>query len=249
LKKIILTNNLYQYQFPPFEGQYFGFNIYTLVNGSEALLIDTAFEKHAKAVLDDLEKEGVEIKQVVFSHFHPDHISGLPALNSPILHGNGLYQESLNKYTPIDKHHYFTDVNILSEMSKLTFGQFTMQFKLIKGHVICGLFTIINNKFIHVADDIMASNEGLPLLPSVHISNVKEHINSLELLKNYSSCTLLLSHGNALTGESTILKAIESRQHYLQAILSNDKPISIEKALEHCECDFLHKEWHSYVYG
>jgi glyoxylase-like metal-dependent hydrolase (beta-lactamase superfamily II) len=249
LKKIILTNNLYQYQFPPFDDQYFGFNIYALINGSEALLIDTAFENHAKAVLEDLEKEGVEIKQVVFSHFHPDHISGLPVFNSPTLYGNGLYQESLNKYTPVDKHHYFSDVNILSETSKLTFGQFEMQFKLIQGHVICGLFTIINNKFIHVADDLMASNEGIPLLPSVHISNVKEHIESLELLKDYSSCTLLLSHGNALTGELTILKAIESRQKYLQKLLINENPISIEKALEDCECDFLQKEWHNYVYS
>lgn len=248
MKKIILTKSLYQYQFPPFDNQHFGFNIYALINGSEALLIDTAFEKHATAVLEDLENEGVEIKQVVFSHFHPDHISGLPVLNSPKLYGNGLYQESLNKYTSIDKHHYFSDVNFLSETSNLTFGQFSMQFKLIQGHVICGLYTIINNKFIHVADDLMASNEGVPLLPSVHVSNVKEHIESLELLKSYSSCTLLLSHGNALTGESTILKAIESRQNYLQTILSNDKPISIEKALKNCECDFLHKEWHSYVY-
>jgi glyoxylase-like metal-dependent hydrolase (beta-lactamase superfamily II) len=248
LKKIILTNNLYQYQFPPFDNQHFGFNIYALIDGNEALLIDTAFEQHATAVLEDLEKADIEIKQVVFSHFHPDHISGLPALNSPKLYGNGLYQESLNKYTPIDKHHYFSNVNILSETSNLIFGQFSMQFKLIQGHVICGLFTIINNKFIHVADDLMASNDGVAILPSVHVSNVKEHIASLELLKNYSSCTLLLSHGNALTGESMILKAIESRQKYLQEILSNEKPISIEKALENCQCEFLQKDWHNYVY-
>ena len=249
MKKIIITNNLYQYQFPPFENQHFGFNIYALINGNEALLIDTAFESHATAVLQDLEKEGVEIKQVVFSHFHPDHISGLPVLNSPILYGNGLYQTSLNKYTPIEKHHYFSEVNTLSEVSKLSFGQFEMKFKLIQGHVICGLFTIINNKFIHVADDLMDSNDGVPLLPSVHISNVKEHIESLEILKNYSSCTLLLSHGNALTGESTILNAIASRQNYLKNIIKSKNPISIDKALDNIECDFLHKEWHNYVYN
>ena len=58
LKKILLTNNLYQYQFPSFDNQHFGFNIYALINGSEALLIDTAFENHAAAVLEDLKKEG-----------------------------------------------------------------------------------------------------------------------------------------------------------------------------------------------
>lgn len=248
MEKIRLTDNLYQYQFPPFDGQHFGFNIYALINGSEALLIDTAFENHAKAVLEDLKQQGVAITGVVFSHFHPDHISGLPALESPKLYGSGLYQASLDKYTPIDKHHYFSDVNSLSEISNLAFGQFKMTFKLIQGHVICGLFTIINHQFVHVADDLMASNEGQPLLPSVHRSQVKNHIESLELLKNYSSCTLLLSHGNTLTGKSTILKAIQSRQKYLQNILMSEKPISVEEALEDCECDFLHKEWHNYVY-
>jgi len=249
LKKILLTENLYQYQFPPFDNQHFGFNIYVLVNNSEALLIDTAFEKHAEAVLKDLKKSAIEIKQVVFSHFHPDHISGLPALNSPAIYGNGRYQESLNKFSPIDKHHLFSDVNILSEESNLNFGQFTLKFKLIQGHVVCGLFTIINDKFIHVADDIMASNEGVAILPSVHISNVKQHIESLELLKNYSACTLLLSHGNALTGEATILAAIEARQHYLQTLVAHNQVISIEQALENNVCDFLHKEWHNYVYN
>ena len=75
MNKIKLSDGLYQYQFPAFDNQHFGFNIYALINANEALLIDTAFESHAIAVLDDLKKAGVEITKVVFSHFHPDHIS------------------------------------------------------------------------------------------------------------------------------------------------------------------------------
>ena len=248
MKKIKIAESFYQYQFPPFEDQHFGFNIYVLVNGKEALLIDTAFEAHANLVVNDLSKDGVEIKKVVFSHFHPDHISGLPVLNSPTLYGNGLYKESLNKYTPVEKHHFFDGVNVLTDSSELNFGAFRLTFQLIQGHVVCGMFTIINDRFVHVADDLMTSNEGIPLLPSVHVDNAQKHIESLELLKGYSASTLLLSHGNALSGHSAILQAINDRQKYLRAIANSEQPISVDKAIQDCDCDFLHKEWHEYVY-
>lgn len=240
---------MYQYQFQPFDNQHFGFNIYAMIDGNKALLIDTAFEQHASAVVEDLMKEGVEIREVVFSHFHPDHISGLPVLNTPKIYGNGLYQESLDRFTPREKHHYFSNVNVLTAKSAVIFGEFEMQFEPIKGHVICGLFTIINNQFIHVADDVMASNDGIALLPSVHRNNVRDHIDSLELLKSYASCTLLLSHGNAISGEKSVLEAIESRQHYLKSILGSEEPVSIEEALAGNDCKFLHLEWHDYVYN
>lgn len=249
MKKIKLSKNFYQYQFPPFEGQHFGFNIYVLIDGNDALLIDTAFENHAQAVSVDLEKSGVKVKEVVFSHFHPDHISGISALNAPKLFGSALYQQTLNKYTPTEKHHFFNDMNIISEQSLLPFGQFNLRFNLVQGHVPCGIFTIVNDSFVHVADDIMTSNKGEPILPSVQCDNAQDHIDSLERLKQYSSHTLLLSHGNAITGETEILTAIECRQNYLRAIVGSNEPLSIEDAIKDCDCDFLQQDWHNYVYS
>lgn len=248
MKKIEISKNFYQYQFPPFERQNFGFNIYVLIDENEALLIDTAFEEHAIQVVEDLKVENIEVKHVVFSHFHPDHISGLPALNKPKLYGNALYQETLNKYTPIEKHHYFVGMNSLIDDSTLKFGAFNLHFKWIQGHVPCGMFTIIDEKYIHVADDVMESNDGRPILPSVHVNNAQAHIESLELLKTYSSYTLLLSHGNAIVGKSKILEGIKQRQTYLKAIVCNSELITIEQALVNCDYDFLHKDWHNYVY-
>ncbi|WP_440056003.1 MBL fold metallo-hydrolase [Pseudoalteromonas sp. T1lg65] len=248
MNKIKISDNFYQYQFPPLENCHFGFNIYALIDGNEALLIDTAFESQAKAVKEDLAQHGITISKVVFSHFHPDHTSGLPELDTPILYGNALYQESLNKYTPENKHHYFEGLSVLTEGDTMTFGSFNLAFTLVQGHVDCAMFTIINNEFVHVADDIMESNEGVPLLPSVHVSNAQKHVSSLELLKRYKSCTLLPSHGNAISGEITIVTAIEERQKYLQAVADSDTPIPIDTALQNCNVNFLHKEWHEYVY-
>lgn len=248
MKKITIEKNLYQYQFPPFEGQQFGFNIYALINGAEALLIDTAFECHAQQVVEDLKKENIEIKHVVFSHFHPDHISGLPALNKPSLYGSGVYQKTLDKYTPKEKHHYFEGMNTLDNDSSFRYGPFNLRFELIKGHVPCGMFTIINEQYIHVADDVMASNKGEPLLPSVHKKGAPNHIDSLDQLRKFTAYSLLLSHGNVITGEAKILDCIQQRQHYLRAIANNEQPISVDKALADCDCEFLHKDWHNYVY-
>ncbi|MGL1893642.1 MAG: MBL fold metallo-hydrolase [Spirochaetaceae bacterium] len=249
MKKIKLTTDLYQYQFPPFNGDSFGYNIHVLIAKNEALLIDTGFEEHTLLVKADLEQNGISITHVVFSHFHPDHISGLCVLDNPKLFGSIHFQQSLDKFTPVEKHVLFNNLTPLAGKSELVFGNFNLQFKLAQGHVVCGMFTIINKTFVQVADDIMTSNEGDAILPSVKAANVQKHINSLEFLKGYSGKTLLLSHGNAITGDKSILTAIKDRQQYLKAIAENPNPISIEKAITNCNCDFLHKEWHNFVYS
>ena len=248
MKKIELSENFYQYQFPHSEGQHFGFNIYCLINGQEALIIDTAYVKQTEIINKDLQEQGISITQVVFSHFHPDHVSGLPALNSPKLFGNERYQKTLDKFTPKEEHVYFEGLTPLTDASTLTFGTFDLKFRLIQGHVDCGMFTIINDQFVHVADDLMASNTGEPLLPYVHIQNAKKHINSLQSLKLFRNYTLLLSHGNPIVGASNILQAIDDRLDYLHAIEPSPTPLSIEEVIKKCRCDFLHKEWHEYVY-
>ncbi len=73
MKKTIITKNLYQYQFPPREGQHFGFNIFALIHERDALLIDAGFDDHATAVRDDLLNSGIKPSKIIISHFHDDH--------------------------------------------------------------------------------------------------------------------------------------------------------------------------------
>jgi glyoxylase-like metal-dependent hydrolase (beta-lactamase superfamily II) len=248
MNKITITNNLIQYQFPPFEGQHFGFNIYAFINNNTAMLLDTAFEQHAKQVKQDLDEQGITVTHILFSHFHPDHTSGLPVFDNPVLYGSRHYRPSVEKYTPQNKQDLFTDMNVLDEASTLAFGAFTFTFKCIQGHIDCGLFTIINNQFVHVADDLMTSNDGQPLLPSVSAPNAKHHVQSLNTLSKLSHCTFLLSHGNAIENLNDKQQAIQLRKQYLQNIADNVQPINIEQALNGCAQPFLHLEWHDYVY-
>ena len=96
MEKTAIAKNLVQYQFPPNPGTHFGFNIFALLAGADALLIDAGFEKHATAVRDDLARGGCRPRQIIISHFHDDHISGLKALPKLAVLGSGRYQTSLS---------------------------------------------------------------------------------------------------------------------------------------------------------
>ncbi len=248
MRKILITEDLYQYQFPPRPDQHFGFNIFTLIHGKEALLIDTGFEDHALAVKEDLAKDGIKPTYIIISHFHDDHIFGLQTLENLHVFGSEFFQVSLDQYTLKEMHAIFKPTNMITETSKIKFGNFDIQFLLIPGHAICGIYTIINNQFVHIGDDIMCSNDDVPLLPSVELDRVSEHIASLEKLKEYMFYTLLLGHGNSMSGNKLISKEIDDRLKYLKAVFTSEKPTSYDEAVKECSCDFLHKEWHDYLY-
>ncbi len=248
MEKTALTENLYQYQFPPNPGTHFGFNIFALVAGPDALLIDAGFEEHATAVRDDLALSGCRPRQAIISHFHHDHISGLKALPGLAVLGSGRYQTTLDLYTPAEEQAHFKPTQILTATSALQFGDFSLTFLVMPGHALCNVYTLIDDRFIHVGDDILASNEGVPLLPAVEFTRLADHVASLERLKDFSDYTFLLGHGLPLSGSRLILEAIDNRLRYLRAVLESDERISYEDAVRHCTCTFLHPEWHEHLY-
>lgn len=244
--KTKISKNLYQYQFPPRSGKHYGFNIFALVHGNNALLIDAGFEDHASMVKTDLLEQSIEPSKVVISHFHDDHIYGLQVLKGLQVLGSEKFQTVLDLYTPVDKHTFFTPTDKLNESTSLEFGEFQISLRLIPGHSACGVYTVIDDQYIHIGDDIMCSNDGDPILPSCEFERVSEHIDSLKELKNYNSLILLMGHGKPLKGESNINQAIDNRLAYLRAIKASTDKISYDEATENCSCDFLHKEWHEF---
>ena len=100
MRKIELASGLIQYQFPHHEGKHYGFGLHVLLDEEtkSALLIDTGYEEHAAAVLADLMATGYELKVVVISHFHPDHILGLQALPSIDIIGSPRFEETLSQF-------------------------------------------------------------------------------------------------------------------------------------------------------
>jgi len=245
VEKLHVADGLIQYRFPPEPGKHFGFNITAVLDESarRVLLLDTAFEKQAAAVLADLTTEGIELGAVIVSHFHPDHVMGLNALPKVKLYGSERFDETVSLYTEEEERRAFTPTDPVSDTSLVTFGAVELGFRLAPGHSPCSMHTLIGDRFVHVADNIMTSNAGEDILPWAAFDLIEDHIRSLEMLEEYSGRIFLLSHGVVLEDERTVLEAIRNRTSYFRAVLAGEGKISYEEATEACTCDFLHREW------
>ncbi|MCP4160589.1 MAG: MBL fold metallo-hydrolase [Deltaproteobacteria bacterium] len=242
-----ISENFYKYCFPPKPDDHYGYNIYALISNKRALLIDTGYEEHALVVKEDLLSLGIEPVKVIISHFHDDHTYGLHELEKIEIYGSSKYIETLNLYTSKEKHELFTPTYVVDNSLSFKFGDFDIELLEVPGHAECGLFTVIDKKFIHIGDDLMSTNEGLSILPSVEFGRIYDHIKSLEKLKEFRSHIFLQSHGKIIDGTINLFE-IENRLKYLKAVYESSKPISYELATKYCECPFLHEEWHNYFY-
>ena len=245
MNKSELASGIVQYQFPPREDKHYGFSLYVLLDeeSNSALIIDTGYEEHAAAVLADLVTMGYELKAAVISHFHPDHILGLQVLPSLDIIGSPRWEETLLQYGTPDELEAFLPTQVTNEESGISFGHFQLRFRYAPGHAQCTQYTIIDNAFVHVADNVMTSNEGRDILPWAELDTIADHITSLELLREFKNHTFLLSHGCTLAGEQTQLVAIDNRIRYFQNVLEGKGAFSYEQATQGCTCEFLHQEW------
>ncbi len=251
MEVIELRKNLLRFVFPPQpgKGKEFGFNIFAFLGENQSLLLDTGFKEHAEAVKEWLTGLGLPPRQAIISHFHADHIFGLKALRDVRVLGSGRFQETLDLYLRPETHALFTPHRLVADGERITFGDFQLRFVAMPGHAACNLYTIIDERFIHVGDDVSASNEGRAFLPTVELFRIGDHIASLEKLKEYAGLTFLLSHGPLIDDKEEILTIIDNRLRYLNAVAaSGANPIPVEEALAGCTTKFIHQEWHAYLY-
>lgn len=239
-----VSDNLYHYLFPPEGGNAYGFSLYTLISGSDVLLIDTAYEEQAAQVLADLQAGGLSLRQVLISHFHDDHIAGLKVLPPVTVWGSEQYPASLDETLSAQEWQAFPPVHELSGSSVLEFGEFTLTFQPAPGHSSCSIYSIINGQVVHVGDNLMAANDGTPLLPWVLFAQVGQMVQSLQRLQALQPQLLLLSHGRPIAGPAAIQSEIDDRLVYLRAVMESGGEISFEEATAGCSRRFLAKEWH-----
>jgi len=243
MRRTVFDDDLYEYQFDPEPGKEYGFNLYAFMDGQSALLIDTAYGEQAAEVLADLNSRGYSLGQVIISHFHPDHVSGLKALPKVAVCAGEKYRLTLDEY-PVEERDKFPLVQGLADATSMQFGSFKLTFREAPGHTLCSIYTIINDRYVHVADNLMASNDGTPVLPWAEFEQVGAHIKSLEMLKELKPKVLLLSHGKRIVGEEAIAAEIEDRLKYLRAVMEGDGEISVEEATAGCSRRFLCERWH-----
>jgi glyoxylase-like metal-dependent hydrolase (beta-lactamase superfamily II) len=240
LKKIILREGIVQFRFEPELGKHYGFNIIGIIDKDMILLIDTGYEKHSSQVLQEMANMGLTLDSVIISHFHSDHIYGLKALPKAKIYGSSNASLTLNRWEDEEDQKYFLPDTLVEDKLRICFGSHTIDLVKSPGHAECSMLTVINNEYLHVGDEIMFSNKGEPLLPSIDREGAKRHIDSLEKLKQYKGLTFIPSHGVLLSEWGTISKDIENRLRYLESIASSYKKINYEQAVKDCDCNFLH---------
>lgn len=245
MNKSRLAPGVVQYQFPPRDGKHYGFGLHVLLDEetNSALLIDTGYEEHAAAVLADLVAMGYELKVAVISHFHPDHILGLQALPRIDIIGSPKWEDTLSHYGTRDELAVFVPTQVTAEDVGISFGRFHLSFRPAPGHAPCSQYTIIDNKFVHVADNVMTSSDGQDILPWAELGTISAHITSLELLRKFTDHTFLLSHGCVMDDRQRQIEAIDNRVRYFQNVLIGKGSFSYEQAIEGCTREFLHQEW------
>ena len=245
MERLQVADGIVQYRFPPESGKHYGFNLTALLDdrARRAVLIDSAYEGQATAVVDDLTRRGYDLAAVIVSHFHPDHVMGLKALPPTNVYGSARCEETLRLYPDETERRAITPTDPVSDGTRWTFGPFELTFRLAPGHSPCSMYTLIGDRFLHVADNLMTSNDGRDVLPWAAYDLIEDHIRSLEALREFSSRTLLLSHGIVLDDESTVVAAIDNRVAYFRGVLAGGGRVSYERATAECSCDFLHREW------
>lgn len=206
-----------------------GTNTYLIGTGGRRILLDTGepnkpeYICNLKSVLD---KENVKLQEIVLTHWHLDHVGGVPAVYKDILKGEKIPVSKMPRiskeepapaeglpYTYVNDEHTFT-----------TEGA-TLRVMYTPGHAddhMCLHFEEENAIF--TGDTVLG--EG-----SCVFENLFNYMKSLEKIQEKNSSKLYPAHGPVVTDPKThvgtyISHRLKREKQILDALKSEKRPIS-----------------------
>jgi len=248
MRKYELEEGMIRYLFDGEPESQLGYNIIALLQGKEALLIDTGYENQAEEVLRDLDNNGFAIAGVIISHFHHDHIFGLKVLPKTQMYGSAEFQATFDRYFNADEQRCFAPTVLVKKRRRIVFGSHDIILIPFPGHSRCGILTDINRRYLHIGDELLLTNDGRPVLPSVGREDVKPHYEALGRLRKYFDRIFIPSHGRLVEDRDIKEREVRNRQTYLQTVLQHQEPIGFAEAVRDCDCVFLNDKWHFNIY-
>jgi glyoxylase-like metal-dependent hydrolase (beta-lactamase superfamily II) len=106
---------------------------------------------------------------------------------------------------------------------------------------------IIDDEILYAADTLLFTNEGAPILPSVHARPVSLHAESLRALKAYLDLVFVPGHGAPVTDRAARERDLGNRIAYIEAIAASPG-IALDEAQKNCDPQFLGNSWHEENY-
>ncbi len=236
MKKIALTNYLFMYQFNPDPGRIIGQNIYVLLSDDECIVFDAGYERHLEKVLEDI--KDYNIKSFICTHFHPDHVYGLNILPKQSLIGSKEYVDTLAFFNDLDNELLIPSI-VIEEDTTISFHKHKISITLNQGHSKCGMLIDIDGEYLLVGDDLIATNDGIPVLPYV-AATLEIHIQGLKnIIENYKGYLYLPAHGATFSN----LGEFKYRLRYLE-FCKQGIP-NLEQFYTEADIKYANEKWHS----
>ena len=243
MRVIDLGEGLFMFMFDPSPGGFEGLNLLALVEGGEALLLDTDFKANLQEALAQLGALGAKPVKAVISHYHPDHADGLALLPGIETWGHAAYQETLDRCFRLERHASLAPRHAVGVPESLAFGGHRLELLPLPGHSPDSLCVTIDGRVMYAADLLLFTNEGEPVLPSVHARPVSLHAEALRRLRDYLDLVFVPGHGAPVLDRATRERDLENRLSYVEAI-ARDPGIGLEEAQASCSPRFRGSEWH-----
>lgn len=245
LSKVTVIENLELYTFT-FEPSKHQDTIVVLLDGSNALVMDTAYPEYSGRVVEELKERDIAVKTVVLSHYHGDHVSGLPAFEGADIYASEFYERNFDNCRVWEPGYtYVRPTKLLKHGDTLAFGSFNLEFVHAPGHSQCSLITKITDKILHVGDQIMITKDRKTSLPFIADGgDFLQHARSLELIKQLDPDMILVPHGGLVKRDEDIEKMVDDRIYYLERVAHSFGTLPLPACLRGDVSNYDHLSFH-----
>lgn len=164
-------------------------NGYLIWDSKEAIIIDPGSTKEVSEVKDKIEEYGLNLKYIINTHSHFDHIGGNEVLKSNFNVKLGISKKESDNLSDPEKNlsrYMGTEIKspeadfFLEPKESLTFGDSKVEIIYCPGHSL-GSISLYNkeNKLLFSGDTIFKNGVGRTDLPGGNMNQLKNSINNL----------------------------------------------------------------------
>ncbi len=244
MRALDIDRGLVLFQFEPEPGGFEGLNALAVIEGREVILVDAGYEANAEEIAAWLAERSLEVRTVIATHFHPDHVLGSRRFPEATLVGSAAYRITTEAWFEVAALDSLTPDIAIADRLTLRLGSRVLEIESQSGHTEDSLAVLIDGTWMHVGDTLLLSNDGRPILPSVQAKPIGKHLAALRGLLARSGLRFIPGHGGILAERAERERDLRDRIAYLEAVESAKGDISLAEASRGLSRPFLGEAWH-----